>query len=102
MSPSTTCICTTLPAPLPKPLLLPQYPDLRITRYLDVQVNQEDRRVKYHYITALGLKMHQEAIQHILPDAQTIFSNWDTEEIELLHRLLFRLKNWLDDHRDVF
>lgn len=69
---------------------------------LDFQVSQEDRRVKYHYITATGLKIHQEAIQHILPDAQTIFSDWETEEIELLHRLLFRLKNWLDDHRDVF
>ncbi|MGB3135416.1 MAG: MarR family winged helix-turn-helix transcriptional regulator [Nodosilinea sp.] len=70
--------------------------------YLDMQISKEDRRVKYHYITAAGLKMHQEAISRIIPDAQIIFSEWKPEEIELLHQFLFRLKNWLDDHRDVF
>lgn len=69
--------------------------------YLDVQVSQEDKRVKYHSITAAGLAAHQNAIDRILPDAQLIFSQWSAEEIETLHQSLFRLKNWLDEHRDT-
>jgi DNA-binding MarR family transcriptional regulator len=68
--------------------------------YLDVEVSQEDKRVKYHSITAAGLEAHQKAIAQIEPDAQLIFAEWSTEEIETLHKSLFRLKNWLDDRRD--
>lgn len=69
--------------------------------YLDVQGSQEDKRIKYHSITAAGLAAHQQAIARILPDAQLIFAEWSSEEIETLHQSLFRLKNWLDDHRDT-
>lgn len=69
--------------------------------YLKIQVSQEDRRVKYHYITAAGLEAHRKAIDRIIPDAQLIFSEWQTEEIDVLHQSLFRLKNWLDDHRET-
>jgi DNA-binding MarR family transcriptional regulator len=69
--------------------------------YLDVQVSQEDKRVKYHFITAAGLEAHQQAIACILPDAQLIFAEWSFEEINTLHQSLFRLKNWLDDHRET-
>lgn len=69
--------------------------------YLDVRVSQEDKRVKYHFITAAGLEAHQKAIARILPDAQFVFADWSTDEIDALHQALFRLKNWLDDHRDV-
>lgn len=69
--------------------------------YLKIQVSQEDRRVKYHYITAAGLKVHQQEIARIIPDAQLIFAEWNSEEIDVLHQSLFRLKNWLDDHRET-
>jgi DNA-binding MarR family transcriptional regulator len=69
--------------------------------YLDFQVSQEDKRVKFHSITASGLAAHQQAIARIDPDAQLIFAEWSTEEIETLHQSLFRLKNWLDDRRDA-
>jgi DNA-binding MarR family transcriptional regulator len=69
--------------------------------YLDFQVSQEDKRVKFHSITASGLVAHQQAIARIDPDAQLIFAEWSTEEIETLHQSLFRLKNWLDDRRDA-
>ncbi|GAB4372162.1 MAG: hypothetical protein Kow00121_14220 [Elainellaceae cyanobacterium] len=69
--------------------------------YLNVQVSQEDKRVKYHFITKAGLEAHQKAIAHIIPDAQLIFAEWSSEEIDSLHQSLFRLKNWLDDHRDT-
>jgi DNA-binding MarR family transcriptional regulator len=68
--------------------------------YLDVRVSQEDKRVKYHSITVIGLEAHQQAIAHILPDAQLIFAEWSSEEIDTLHQLLFRLKNWLDNRKD--
>ncbi len=68
--------------------------------YLDVEVSQEDKRVKFHSITAAGLEAHQKAIAQIEPEAQLIFAEWSTEEIEALHKSLFRLKNWLDDRRD--
>lgn len=69
--------------------------------FLAVQVSQEDKRIKYHFITEAGLKAHQKAIAHIIPDAQLIFAEWSSEEIDSLHQSLFRLKNWLDDHRDT-
>ncbi len=69
--------------------------------YLDVTVSQDDKRVKYHYITEAGLQAHQRAIACIIPDAQLIFTDWSAEEIDRLHQSLFRLKNWLDDHRDT-
>ncbi len=69
--------------------------------YLDVEVSQADKRVKFHSITAAGLAAHQEAIAQIEPDAQLIFAEWSTEEIETLHKSLFRLKNWLDVRRDA-
>ncbi|MFQ4139927.1 MarR family winged helix-turn-helix transcriptional regulator [Nodosilinea sp. PGN35] len=69
--------------------------------YLEVQVSESDRRVKYHYITEAGLQAHREAIARILPDAQLIFSDWSPDAIDTLHQSLFNLKNWLDDHRDT-
>jgi DNA-binding MarR family transcriptional regulator len=69
--------------------------------YLEFQVSQEDKRVKFHSITAAGLAMHQQAISQIEPDAQLIFAEWNSDEIEILHKSLFRLKNWLDDRRDT-
>jgi DNA-binding MarR family transcriptional regulator len=69
--------------------------------YLEFQVSQEDKRVKFHSITAVGLAAHQQAIAQIEPDAQLIFAEWNSDEIEVLHKYLFRLKNWLDDRRDT-
>lgn len=69
--------------------------------YLEFQVSQEDKRVKFHSITAAGLAAHQQAISQIEPDAQLIFAEWNADEIEILHKSLFRLKNWLDDRRDT-
>ncbi len=69
--------------------------------YLDFQVSQEDKRVKFHSITAAGLVAHQQAIARIDPDAQLIFAQWSAEEIEMLYKSLFRLKNWLDERRDT-
>lgn len=69
--------------------------------YLEIQVSEADKRVKYHSITAAGLKAHRQAIARILPDAQLIFSDWSPEEIDSFHQSLLRLKNWLDDHRDT-
>jgi DNA-binding MarR family transcriptional regulator len=69
--------------------------------YLAVQVSSEDKRIKYHSITKAGLDMHQQAIAQISPDAQLIFMEWSVEEVETFHLSLFRLKNWLDTHRDI-
>ncbi|MEM7770559.1 MAG: MarR family transcriptional regulator [Cyanobacteria bacterium P01_A01_bin.37] len=69
--------------------------------YLAVEVSQEDKRVKYHYITEAGIEAHQTAIARLMPDAQLIFADWDADEIDSLHQSLFRLKNWLDDHREM-
>jgi DNA-binding MarR family transcriptional regulator len=69
--------------------------------YLTVKVSPEDQRIKYHSITKAGLAAHQQAIARIIPDAQLMFSEWRPEEIEALHQSLFRLKNWLDEHRDA-
>ena len=30
-----------------------------------------------------------------------IFRDWDAEDLNELHRLIFKLKSWLDDNRDT-
>lgn len=69
--------------------------------FLKVQVSSEDKRIKYHSITKAGLVAHQQAIVQIIPDAQLMFADWNADEIETFHQSLFRLKNWLDEHRDT-
>jgi DNA-binding MarR family transcriptional regulator len=74
---------------------------LECSDYARSKYSQEDKRVKFQSITAAGLAAHQQAIAQIEPDAQLIFEEWSSEEIETLHKSLFRLKNWLDDRRDT-
>jgi len=69
--------------------------------YLDVTPDAEDGRIKLLTLSAAGRAAHQGAIQLIAPHVGMIFADWPEEDIESLHRLLFKLKSWLDDNRST-
>lgn len=68
--------------------------------YLEARPGREDQRVKHLFLTPAGRAAHGGALARLGPDAAAIFADWDVADIATLHRLLFKLKNWLDDNRE--
>ncbi len=54
-----------------------------------------DRRLRRHRLTGAGKVAHKEAFRRITPQASDIFSGWQDDDIDALHRLLYRLKSSL-------
>ena len=69
--------------------------------YLRAEPDPQDGRSKFHYLTEAGAAAHGEALARIAPDAALIFRDWPAGDIDELHRLIFKLKSWLDDNRDT-
>lgn len=69
--------------------------------FLRVEPHEKDGRVKLHYLTPVGEAAYMKALKSMAPEASLIFDDWTDEELMTLNRVLFRLKSWLDDHRDV-
>jgi len=69
--------------------------------YLRTEPNPADGRSRLHYLTVAGTTAHTDALSRIAPDAMLIFRDWAPEDINDLHRLLFKLKSWLDENRDT-
>lgn len=69
--------------------------------YLDAGTDAADGRVKLLKLSAAGRAAHAGAIKHLAPHVGMMFADWPPEEIETLHRLLFKLKSWLDDNRST-
>lgn len=69
--------------------------------YLRAEPDPQDGRSKFHYLTEAGAAAHTEALARIAPDAALIFRDWPAGDIDELHRLIFKLKSWLDDNRDT-
>ena len=68
--------------------------------YLRVEHSREDRRLRIHCITEQGLRAHADAIGRLMPEIARTFAQWQPADIDRLHGLLFRLKDWLDRDRD--
>jgi DNA-binding MarR family transcriptional regulator len=68
--------------------------------YLEVRPGEDDRRVRWHKITAAGLAAHAKARDRFGPDLVKIFADWSPAELDTFNRLLDKLKVWLDDNRD--
>jgi DNA-binding MarR family transcriptional regulator len=69
--------------------------------YLRTEPDPEDGRSRLIYLTEAGAAAHQEALMRIAPDAALIFADWPASDIDELHRLIFKLKSWLDENRDT-
>lgn len=69
--------------------------------YLDAATDAVDGRVKILTLSETGKKAHTGAIERMAPLVGMMFADWSPEEIETLHRLLFKLKSWLDDNRST-
>ena len=68
--------------------------------YLEVRPGEEDRRVRWHRITAQGLAAHDKARALFGPDLAKVFASWSEADLTDFNRLLDKLKVWLDDNRD--
>jgi DNA-binding MarR family transcriptional regulator len=68
--------------------------------YLRAEPDPDDGRSKRHYLTVAGATAHADALSRLAPDAALIFRDWPAEDIDALHRLIFKLKSWLDENRD--
>ena len=68
--------------------------------YLRAEPDPNDGRSKLLYVTEAGLAAHSDALARLAPDAALIFRDWPAGDIDELHRLIFKLKSWLDDNRD--
>jgi len=69
--------------------------------FLRAEPDPADGRSKLHYLTEAGVAAHGEALSRLAPDAALIFKDWPAKDIDELHRLIFKLKSWLDDNRDT-
>lgn len=68
--------------------------------YLAARADQADARVRHLRMTAKGAQARVKAVARLAPNVAGAFAGWKRSEIAELHRLLERLKNYLDEHRD--
>ena len=69
--------------------------------YLRAEPDPKDGRSRQIYLTEAGAAAHRDALMRIAPDAALIFRDWPAGDIDELHRLIFKLKSWLDENRDT-
>ncbi len=68
--------------------------------HLSARPDQGDARVKKLRVTARGIRARNAAMARLAPELAKAFQGWKQSEISELHRLLERLKTFLDEHRD--
>ncbi|XOV84836.1 MAG: MarR family winged helix-turn-helix transcriptional regulator [bacterium] len=68
--------------------------------YLATEHDEQDARIKWIRVTAAGRALRDQLLHTLAPDQASIFSSWSKSDVTALHQHLFRLKTYLDDHRD--
>ena len=68
--------------------------------FLEARPDAEDGRSKHLFMTKAGAAAFAKANTALAPSARKAFADWPEADILTLHRLLRRLKDWLDDNRD--
>lgn len=61
--------------------------------------DEVDGRIKWFSLNDKGLSVLEEVSVEMRALDQSTFSDWSNKDIERLHSDLFRLKNFLDEHR---
>ncbi len=67
--------------------------------FLRLEEDKDDRRVKHHFLTTEGIRIHRDAIARILPMVGDLFAGWTPEEMAHLFKALDRIKVNLDENR---
>jgi len=70
-------------------------------RYLSSRPDAQDARVRKLRVTKSGIRARNNAVSRMGPDLAEAFRSWKRSEISELHRLLERLKNYLDADRNT-
>jgi len=68
--------------------------------YLETRPDAEDGRSRQLFMTKAGAGAFAKANAALAPLARKAFADWPEADILNLHRLLHRLKDWLDENRD--
>ena len=68
---------------------------LAVKGYVRIDTDPGDGRLRRLRLTRAGKVAHGEAFRRITPQASDIFSGWQDDDIDALHRLLYRLKSSL-------
>ena len=68
--------------------------------YLETRPDAGDGRSKQLFITEAGADAFAKANAALAPLARKAFTDWSEADIHNLHRLLHRLKGWLDENRE--
>lgn len=85
---------------VPQPGMTKSVQKLLAKGYLRTEADPDDARRKRLFLTAEGRAAHDAALRRLAPDAARIFADWPTGELAALQKPLFRLRRWLDDHRN--
>jgi DNA-binding MarR family transcriptional regulator len=72
---------------------------LKAKGYLEERPDPRDKRVKHFYITEAGVAARNEALYALAPDMRRVLGHFDEAELAELHRLLRKLRDWLDRNR---
>ena len=67
---------------------------------LNYRADDADARMKWFSINQRGLEQLEGLNELLKEDQLRPFAGWASEDINQLHELLFKLKSYLDDHRD--
>jgi len=68
--------------------------------YLATNADEQDARIKWIHVTSRGRALRDQLLNTLAPDQSSLFANWKKRDVEDLHRHLFTLKTYLDEHRD--
>ena len=68
--------------------------------FLESRPDAEDGRSKHLFMTRAGADAFAKANAALSPFARKAFADWPEADIHTLHRLLRRLKDWLDENRE--
>jgi DNA-binding MarR family transcriptional regulator len=85
---------------LPQPGVTKSVQKLIAAGHLRFERDPDDARRKLLHLTPAGARAHDRALARLAPDADFIFADWTTEEMEALQRPLFRLRRHLDENRE--
>ena len=66
---------------------------------IDARPDNLDGRKKWFSINAAGVNQLSVMNKRLLKDQKSHFKSWKSEEIDVLHASLYRLKCYLDDNR---
>lgn len=68
---------------------------------IEIRKDETDGRKKWIKINSAGLDKVQLAFMSFMPTIEACFKNWDNDEMQQMLKHSNKLKDWLDENRDL-